>query len=118
MSMAYDRRSRRPGVACWCEKCWNMRSRATQELAYSPEGAVGGVDSGAPAPVMSTNGYTQAVENATMREPAKRSATRAGTWAFMAQVSHSLPVEPNLRPAMNTMLGASGKAASAWRDSR
>src|SRR5690349_15469129 len=100
MSIAYDRRSRRPGVRYWCEKCSNMRSRATQELAYSPEGAVGAIDSGAPGPSLSTNGYTHAVEKATMRERGKRSATRAGTWAFIAQVSHSLPVEPNLRPAM------------------
>src|SRR6476620_2928582 len=105
MSMAYDSRSSRPGVRNWCEKCSNMRSRATHELAYSPEGAVGGVDSGAPSPRTSANGYTQAVEKATMRERGKRSATSAGTCAFIAHVSHSLPVEPNLRPAMKTMLG-------------
>src|SRR6476469_1231566 len=95
-----------------------MRSRATHELAYSPEGAVGGVDSGAPLPSTSTNGYTQAVEKAAMRERGKLSATSAGTCAFIAQVSHSLPVEPNLRPAMKTTLGASGRLASASRDSR
>src|SRR5213595_928205 len=112
MSIAYDRRIRRPGVAYWCEKCSNMRSRATQEFAYSPGGAVGGTSSFAPSLATSTKGYTQAVENATIRERAKRSATSAGTCAFIAQVSHSLPVEPNLRPAMNTTLGASGNFAS------
>src|SRR5436853_432900 len=112
MSIAYDRRSRRPGVRCWCEKCSNRRSRATQELAYSPEGAVGGMDSGAPLPSLGTKGYTHAVEKATMRERVKRSATSAGTCAFMAQVSHSLPLEPNLRPAMKMTLGASGSLAS------
>src|SRR3569623_286163 len=111
MSIAYDRRSSRPGVPCRCEKCSNRRSRATQELAYSPEGATGGIDSGAPLPEVGTNGYTQAVENTTMRERGQRSATSAGTKAFIAHVSHSLPLEPNLRPAMKTMLGASGNAA-------
>ena len=95
-----------------------MRSRATQEFAYSPDGAVGGVDSVAPLPAVLTKGYTQVVENTTMRESAKRSATNAGTCAFIAQVSHSLPVEPNLRPAMNTTFGASVNFASASRDSR
>src|SRR5438105_10524745 len=100
MSIAYDSRINRPGVEYWCEKCSNRRSRATHEFAYSPDGAVGGTASGAPSPTTSTNGYTHAVENATMRERAKRSATSAGTCAFIAHVSHSLPVEPNLRPAM------------------
>src|SRR4051812_27356562 len=100
MSIAYERRIRRPGVRCSCEKCSNMRSRATHEFAYSPEGAVGGTSSFAPLPITVTNGYTHAVEKATMRERAKRSATSAGTCAFIAHVSHSLPVEPNLRPAM------------------
>src|SRR5438067_11912497 len=95
-----------------------MRSRATHEFAYSPDGAVGGVDSVAPLPAVPTKGYTQAVENETMRERAKRSATNAGTCAFIAQVSHSLPVEPNFRPATNTMFGASGNFASASRDRR
>ena len=48
-----------------------------------------------------------------MRAPAKRSATLAGSSTFMAQVSASLPVEPNFRAAMKTTLGASGSAASA-----
>src|SRR3954463_4468954 len=103
MSIAYDRRIRRPGVPSACEKCSNMRSRATQEFAYSPDGAVGGSLSGAPLPFTSTNGYTHAVENATMRDFANRSATRPGTKPFIIHVSHSLPVEPNLRPAMYTM---------------
>ena len=40
-----------------------------------------------------------------MREPAKASATSAGTCAFIAQVRSSAPDEPNLRPAMNTTFG-------------
>src|SRR3569623_72451 len=100
MSIAYDRRIRRPAVPNWCEKCSNMRSRATQEFAYSPEGAVGDWLSGAPLLATPTKGYTHAVENATMRERANRSATSPGTKPFIIHVSHSLPVEPNLRPAM------------------
>jgi hypothetical protein len=45
-----------PAVPRWCEKCWNIRSRATQELAYSPDGGVNGADSAAPGPATSTNG--------------------------------------------------------------
>ena len=65
-----------------------------------------------------TNGYTQAVEKATIREPAKASATSAGTWTFIAQVRCSAPVEPNLRPAMNTTFGSFGSRASASRSRR
>src|SRR4051812_37756858 len=100
MSIAYDSRISRPGVPSACEKCSNMRSRATHEFAYSPGGAVGATPSFAPFVFTSTKGYTHAVEKATMRERGKRSATSAGTCAFMAHVSHSLPEEPNLRPAM------------------
>ena len=54
-----------------------MRSRPMQELAYSPGGA-SGVDSVAPSPVTSTNGYTHPVENATMRDSPNVSATSPG----------------------------------------
>ena len=47
-----------------------------------------------------------------MRDRANRSATSAGTWAFIAQVSHSLPVEPNLRPAMKMTFGIFGSAST------
>ncbi len=77
-----------------------------------------GVSSVAPPPVTGTNGYTQAVEKATMRECANRSATIAGTSAFIAQVRCSAPVEPNLRPAMKTTFGAAGRRATAARSRR
>ena len=41
-----------------------------------------------------------------MREALNTSATIAGTCTFIAQVSGTLPVAPNLRPAMNTTLAA------------
>ena len=44
-----------------------------------------------------------------MREPAKASATSAGTWAFIAQVRSSLPVAPNLRPAMKMTFARLGQ---------
>jgi hypothetical protein len=46
------------------------------------------------------------------------SATIAGTCTFIAQVSGTLPVAPNLRPAMNTTLAALGSFSSAARSSR
>jgi hypothetical protein len=118
MSIAYESRISRPGVPARCEKCWNMRSRATHEFEYSPGGGVVGVSSVAPPPVTGTNGYTQAVEKATMRECANRSATIAGTSAFIAQVRCSAPLDPNLRPAMNTTFGAAGRRDTAARSSR
>ena len=53
-----------------------------------------------------------------MREPAKASATSAGTCAFIAQVRSSWPEEPNLRPAMNTTLASFGSASTCLRSSR
>src|SRR4051794_24043087 len=94
-----------------------MRSRPTQDWAYSPGGS-GGVVSSAPAQVTGTNGYTQPVENATMRDLANACATSAGTWAFIAHVSDGSSSAPNLRPAMNTMLGAFGSAPIAASSSR
>src|SRR3954453_5812608 len=94
-----------------------MRSRPTQDCAYSPGGA-GATLSSAPLPCTGTNGYTQPVENATMREPENACATSAGTCAFIAQVSDKSPSAPNLRPAMNTMFGACGSKRSAASSSR
>ena len=53
-----------------------------------------------------------------MRERGNACATSAGTCAFIAQVSDRSPSAPNLRPAMNTMLGACGSAAIAASSSR
>ena len=44
-----------------------------------------------------------------MREALNTSATIAGTCTFIAQVSGTSPVAPNLRPAMKTTLGALGR---------
>src|SRR6478735_7156613 len=60
----------------------------------------------------------QPVENATIRDPAKACATRAGTCAFIAQVSDRSPSAPNLRPAMKTMLRVFGSALIAVSSSR
>src|SRR5882757_9828209 len=89
-----------------------MRSRPTQDCEYSP-GGLGGRVSSAPLPSTWTNGYTQPVENATIREPAKACATSAGTCEFIAQVSDRSPSAPNLRPAMKTMFGVFGSALTA-----
>ena len=78
MSIAYDRRINRPAVPRPWDQCWNIRSRATHEFAYSPGGGVSGADSSAPGPSTSVNGYTQAVEKATMRELAQALAQRLG----------------------------------------
>ena len=48
-----------------------------------------------------------------MRAALYRSATRAGTCVFIAQVRPGLPLAPNLWPAAKMTLGASGSAASA-----
>ena len=53
-----------------------------------------------------------------MREALNTSATIAGTCTFIAQVSGTSPVAPNLRPAMNTTLAAFGSFSSAARSSR
>ena len=53
-----------------------------------------------------------------MREALNTSATIAGTCTFIAQVSGTSPVAPNLRPAMNTTLAALGRRSSASRSSR
>ena len=53
-----------------------------------------------------------------MREPAKLSATSAGTCAFIAQVKASCPDAPNLRPAMKTTFGNFGSASICLRSSR
>ena len=42
----------------------------------------------------------------------------AGTCTFIAQVSGTLPVAPNLRPAMNTTLAASAASRARARSSR
>ena len=53
-----------------------------------------------------------------MRESLKTSATMAGTCTFIAQVSGTSPVAPNLRPAMKTTLAAFGSFSSCARSSR
>ncbi len=53
-----------------------------------------------------------------MRLPRYRAQTIAGRCAFMAQVSGSLPADPNFRPAMKTTCGASGRPATADSSSR
>ena len=53
-----------------------------------------------------------------MLESLKTSATMAGTCTFIAQVSGTSPVAPNLRPAMNTTLAAFGSISSCARSSR
>ena len=53
-----------------------------------------------------------------MRLERKRSQTMAGRYAFMAQVSGSLPVEPNFIPAIETMLEASGSEDTKSRSSK
>ena len=40
------------------------------------------------------------------RAARRLSATSAGTWTFIAQVSRALPAAPNLRPAMKTTFGS------------
>ena len=53
-----------------------------------------------------------------MRDSLKTSATIAGTCTFIAHVSGTSPVAPNLRPAMKTTLAALGRFSSAKRSSR
>ena len=53
-----------------------------------------------------------------MREALNTSATIAGTCTFIAQVSGTSPVAPNLRLAMNTTLAALGRRSSASRSSK
>src|SRR5207245_750200 len=105
------------GVEYFFEKYSNIRSRPTQDCAYSP-GGLGVMSSSEHLPSTGTNGYTQPVENATIRDVAKACATRAGTCEFIAQVSDRSPSAPNLRPAMNTMFGIFGSALMAASSSR
>ena len=53
-----------------------------------------------------------------MREARKTSATCAGTITFIAQVRSSRPLEPNLRPAMNTTFSIFGRRSISPRSSK
>ncbi len=53
-----------------------------------------------------------------MRDARNTSATCAGTITFIAQVRSSRPLEPNLRPAMNTTFSTRGRRSIASRSSR
>src|ERR1051326_2806714 len=94
-----------------------MRSRPTHDMAYSPGGS-GAKSSLAPPPSTGTKGYTQPVENATMRARRNTSATIAGTCTFIAQVSGRAPPAPNLRPAMNMTFANCGSRSTAPRSRR
>src|ERR1051326_5165286 len=94
-----------------------MRSRPTHDMAYSPGGS-GAKSSLAPPPSTGTKGYTQPVENATMRARRNTSATIAGTCTFIAQVSGRAPPAPNLRPAMNMTFANCGSRSAAPRSRR
>src|ERR1035437_10191442 len=53
-----------------------------------------------------------------MREARNTSGTGAGTMTFIAQVRSSRPLEPNLRPAMNTTLSIRGRRSISPRSSK
>src|SRR3569833_155901 len=89
----------------------SSRSRPRADCAYSPTGATS-LDSTDPPVETLRNEYTLPVEKATIRECRKRSATVAGRYVFIAQVSHSDPVVPNLRAAIKITFGQSGNSAS------
>jgi Flp pilus assembly protein TadD len=87
------------------------RSRPRHDCAYSPRGA-GASLSTLPRDDTATNGYTFPVENATMRDCAKRRATLAGTTVFVTHVNAAFSVEPNFRPARNRTNAQSGSAST------
>ena len=65
-----------------------------------------------------TSGYTLPVENTTMRDCAKCSATRAGTMVLVAHVTSVRSSVPNFLPARNSTFGESGSAVIAAGSSR
>ena len=86
------------GVPRVRDPCSSTRSRPRQDQAYSPTGPGESVSRDPPLRT-GTSGYTFPVENTTMRESAKCSATRAGTTVLVAQVISVRSVVPNFRPA-------------------
>ena len=94
-----------------------MRSRPTQDCAYSP----GGLGGTAFVRAFAVDRHERIDAAGRERDDARSGnacATSAGTWAFIAQVSDRSPSAPNLRPAMKMMFGACGSAAMAASSSR
>ena len=80
-----------------------MRSRPTQDCAYSPGGLGASALIGALSVRPARTDRRSRSRTPRSASPAKACATKAGTWAFIAQVSDRSPSAPNLRPAMKTM---------------